>query len=176
MSELWYISDSHFGHASILSFTNRTTGFKVRPEFSSVEEMNETMISAWNSVVKPEDKIYHLGDFCFVQDFVQFVSRLNGHKRLILGNHDRVTAKHFQYFEKISESMQMNDVVFSHRPIFLNDADEIRVKYNVHGHIHERVIPDDRYLNISVEQTNYRPLNLDEIKSIFKFRGLEPSF
>lgn len=174
--DLWFISDTHFGHTSILSFINGDTGLKVRPEFSSVEEMDESMISAWNNVVKPNDKIYHLGDFSFNKDISQFASRLNGHKRLILGNHDRVTPEFFKYFEKISESKQMNQVVFNHRPILLNDDKEIRVKYNVHGHIHDRVIPDDRYLNVSVEQTNYRPINLEEIRYIFTTRGLTPVF
>lgn len=60
--DIWLISDTHFNHANILKFTDSRTGLPVRPGFESVDHMNEHMIERWNSVVKPGDIVYHLGD------------------------------------------------------------------------------------------------------------------
>lgn len=79
---IFLTSDSHFFHKNIIELCNRP--------FSSVEEMNEKLIENWNSVVSPNDYIFHLGDFCFggsaAWDYC--LDRLNGHKFLILGNHE----------------------------------------------------------------------------------------
>jgi len=81
------ISDTHFSHENILTF-NREDGQKVRPGFSSFEEMDEYIVNKWNSVVKPQDKVYHLGDVVMKKRYIDVVKRLNGRKRLIMGNHD----------------------------------------------------------------------------------------
>jgi calcineurin-like phosphoesterase family protein len=71
------------GHANIIKFCNRP--------FSDVTEMNEKMIYNWNSVVKPEDIIYCLGDFSLSFRPVELYSnRLNGQKKIVPGNHDHL--------------------------------------------------------------------------------------
>lgn len=52
--------------------------------------MDQKLIENWNKVVKPSDYIFHLGDFCFKgsQYWDKILDQLNGHKFLILGNHD----------------------------------------------------------------------------------------
>lgn len=81
MSNIFFTSDTHFGHTNILQFCNRP--------FHSVQEMNEALINNWNNVVRPEDTVYHLGDFAFggSQLWNDVLSKLNGHIYLILGNH-----------------------------------------------------------------------------------------
>ena len=78
----FYIADTHFGHEAAIGFCNRP--------FSSVREMDDFMVDAWNSVVRPTDLVYHLGDFSFggATHARQIFRRLNGRKILILGNHD----------------------------------------------------------------------------------------
>lgn len=71
---IWFISDTHFGHANILEYEK-----EARP-FSSLEEMHEVMIERWNSVVQPKDILYHLGDFAFGRRGLSVASRLNGKK------------------------------------------------------------------------------------------------
>lgn len=78
---IWFSSDSHFKHANVIKYNNRP--------FKYVEEMNETLVNNWNSVVKPEDTIYYLGDFSLgFQAVEQFSFRLNGRRYLVPGNHD----------------------------------------------------------------------------------------
>ena len=82
---VWFTSDLHFHHTNILKYCNRP--------WATVEEMNN-----WNSVVKPGDDVYCLGDFCFggVEKLESILCArkedgsklLNGRIHLILGNHD----------------------------------------------------------------------------------------
>jgi calcineurin-like phosphoesterase family protein len=81
---IWFTSDTHFGHERIIELCDRP--------FSSVEEMNETMIERWNEVVHPQDWVVHLGDVSLgkIADTLPMVKRLNGRKMLTVGNHDRI--------------------------------------------------------------------------------------
>lgn len=81
MSKIYFSSDHHFYHANIIKLCNRP--------FSSVVEMNETMVRRWNETVSPDDTVYYLGDFSLAFRPVElFTHRLNGSKILIPGNHD----------------------------------------------------------------------------------------
>lgn len=92
-SKVFFTSDTHFFHKNIIDFCNRP--------FTSVEEMNETLINNWNNVVSPDDYIFHLGDFCFggssAWDYC--LNHLNGHKFLILGNHEMKNLKDGSMFK-----------------------------------------------------------------------------
>lgn len=78
----WFTSDQHFFHRNIITYCNRP--------YTSVEAMNEDLILRYNTVVKPEDVVYHLGDFSMsLRGLDKIVPRLSGRKRLILGNHDK---------------------------------------------------------------------------------------
>lgn len=84
INKIWFVSDSHHFHTNIIKYCNRP--------FESVEAMNDALVANWNSVVKPDDHVYHLGDFCFGNvekwNWCLEPGRLNGHIHLILGNHD----------------------------------------------------------------------------------------
>ncbi len=84
---IYFSSDHHFGHQNIIKYCSRP--------FSSVDDMNEEMVRRWNSVVKPEDVIYYLGDFSLLLEPVKTVApQLRGKKILIMGNHDRCHPLH----------------------------------------------------------------------------------
>ncbi len=80
----WFTSDWHLSHENILSLANRP--------FNSVEEMNQTIIDNYNSLVKPNDIVYVLGDVALgkISESLPLISQFNGYKVLIVGNHDRI--------------------------------------------------------------------------------------
>jgi calcineurin-like phosphoesterase family protein len=165
MTKIFVISDTHFNHANILKFTDEG-GYPVRPGFKNVSDMNEFMIRSWNDTVGPEDHVYHLGDVYFGPDDAadDILSRLNGKKRLIVGNHDeiksRVLQKHFQKM-MLWRLFKEHDILLTHVPI--HQSEIRKAKYNVHGHIHQNDAPSSSHINVSVEKTGYRPILLDDI-------------
>jgi calcineurin-like phosphoesterase family protein len=170
MRNIWVTSDHHFGHAKILEFTN-FAGLKVRPEFSFVEEMDEILIEKWNSKIKPSDTVFHLGDITFEKEnFPNIIKRLNGRKRLIVGNHDDVPWLVRQgYFSKVEMWKRYDEfgLILSHVPLHkesLMNHRQGKLMLNVHGHIHRNTMADEGYLNVSVEMTDYAPVNIEDIR------------
>lgn len=158
MITIWLISDTHFSHTNIIEYCNRP--------FASVEEMDETMVDRWNRIVRREDHVWHLGDVAMARRALQIVKRLNGHKRLVFGNHDIFTLKDYVSagFEKLTGVRVFHQltprVICSHFP--LHPA-SVGGNINVHGHVHNN-IPGlgPQYVNVSVEVTDYRPITLEE--------------
>jgi calcineurin-like phosphoesterase family protein len=177
MSKLYFISDHHFFHSNILKFVSSYNPGQPVRVFDSVEHMNETMVQNHNNVVNDEDKVYFLGDLAIgTKALSSIMPRLKGKKRLILGNHDGSKKKdfeiYFQFFEKVMESRRMGELLVTHRPVYLGKT-ESHIKANVHGHIHEQNIDEDkRYFNISAERINYTPISLDAILSEYESRGI----
>lgn len=165
MVDIWVVSDTHFGHENIIKYCNRP--------FSHAREMNEILIHRWNEVVKPKDHVYHFGDVVFChkdrnQEMLdEVMPRLNGHKRLVLGNHDNVLPmiSYAEYFEKILVWRLFNEggqtpLILTHVPIHESSFGKAQV--NVHGHIHDNPSPRGPYINACVEKTNYTPVHLDD--------------
>jgi calcineurin-like phosphoesterase family protein len=176
MRNIWVTSDTHFNHEKILTFRDDTTRSLIR-QFSSVEEMNETMIENWNKVVKPGDKVYHLGDVFFgsKDSFSEIWKRLNGSKRLIVGNHDDVPfLSSGGYFKKVSmwRVFAEHNVILSHVPLHYESlfrSKDVEIPMvNIHGHIHQNKSPNGPYINACVEVNNYTPVNLEEIAEVAK--------
>jgi calcineurin-like phosphoesterase family protein len=168
VSNIWVTSDHHFNHANILKFKDKD-GKKFRGDlFKDVAEMNEKMIHNWNSVIKPEDKVYHLGDVYFgnQQEADTILSRLMGKKRLIVGNHDCLYGKGnvlHKHFKKIYmwRLFKEHNMLLSHVPIHKESFR--KVDYNVHGHIHQNDPYGPEYINVCVERTNYTPVHVEEV-------------
>jgi calcineurin-like phosphoesterase family protein len=165
MSNIFFVSDTHFGHAATIFKFKLEDGTPMRP-FASVEEMDEFMVTEWNKIVKPQDKVYHLGDVAMRRQHIATVGRCNGHKRLVRGNHDIEDDKYYRpWFDAIYGSRVLDGMIFTHIPIH---PDSIGMgKTNVHGHVHNNIPAlhyGPNYLNISVEVTGYRPLALEEVK------------
>lgn len=160
VSRTFFTSDHHFGHKNIIDFESRP--------FSGVEEMNAAMIESWNSVVGREDKVFHLGDFSFLnRDKTKaIVERLHGYKVLILGNHDRGRSRSWWLdagFDEVSEYPIVYQGFFflSHEPMYMNK----HMPYvNVHGHIHGQKYEGKSYFNVSVEHWEYKPVPFEQIR------------
>ena len=167
---IWVTSDTHFNHENILKFKTKD-GSKVR-DFESVTHMNEAIIERWNSKVKPGDKVYHLGDVFFgdKESFKTLWPRLNGSKRLVVGNHDDVKfLSSGGFFQKVYlwRMFKEHGLLLTHVPVHPSTLGEARFReetmLNVHGHIHQNPSPEGPYRCVCVEQTNYYPVNLEEL-------------
>ena len=157
---IWVTSDTHFFHERLIHFTGG------RPEFRDAAEMNETMVERWNSVVRPQDKVYHLGDVAIQASSEQLTAlfrRLNGHKRLLVGNHDHIAnLVHLKLFERVElwRKWKEKGLLLTHVPVHQSALND---KLNVHGHIHRQPAPSPQHYCVCVEQTNYTPVNIEEL-------------
>ena len=168
MANIFLISDTHFGHFNSLKWAH-DDGTPMR-EFESVEEMDETMVRNWNSVVSSKDKVYHLGDVSMSHKELPILDRLNGEKVLIKGNHDvGKLSQYMKYFKDVRASHQLSGMLLTHIPVHPESL--ARWGINLHGHLHTNVVkdfmgnPDTRYFNVSVERINFTPISLETIKS-----------
>lgn len=165
MANRFLISDTHFGHTKMCDF-KRDDGSPLRP-WATVSEMDEALIENWNKVVKPGDKVYHLGDVAIPRSGLKCLSRLNGSKILIRGNHDIFKIRDYlQYFKDIRGTAVIERYALSHVPVHEKCIE--RWKANIHGHLHyKRMLNDDgsidkRYLSVCVETIDYRPIEWSE--------------
>lgn len=169
---IWFISDTHFGHSNILKYCNRP--------FKSIEEHDKRLIKNWNERVKPEDLVFHLGDFCFSRSseaptaprassaFEYYRNQLNGNIIFIAGNHDR--------HNKIKTPIRSIVIKYGGKLIKLTHQPEhAEGKYSLNfvGHVHQhwkfrKEIIDCRIttlVNLSVDVWNFRPVKYGEIIS-----------
>jgi len=179
MPSVFLVSDTHFGHAGVCHFTHENTGVKIRP-WTDPDEMDEAMVKLWNERVKPTDKIYHLGDVVINRKALKIMSRLNGDKVLIRGNHDIFKDEDYrQYFRELRAYHVMNGMILSHIPVHADSLGRFGV--NIHGHLHTRRVkkargvdartgevlysdePDVRYHCVCVEQTDFAPILFEDV-------------
>lgn len=169
MGNIFVTSDQHFGHANILNFKDKE-GNRIRPHWDNVEDMDNDLVERYNSVVKPGDKVYFLGDIAMKRIYIPTVGRLNGDKVLIKGNHDNAELKDYtKYFRDIRACHVLNHIIMTHIPLHPNAKNSYIA--NVHGHLHQNLMIEPGrqwYINVSVEQTNFTPIAFDEIEQRIK--------
>lgn len=170
------IGDSHFYHKNIIRYCDRPWNSGRGPDGEivvtdeDVSRMNEDMTSRWNDVVGPDDVVYSTGDFCFGnRSKVESVfRRLNGKKRIVLGNHDRLKFREYYEigFERVYDRpIVIRDfIILSHEPLqWVKDGS---VYMNVYAHVHNQEMYRDYTANTfcsSAERIDYTPIELDEI-------------
>lgn len=164
-NNIFVVSDNHFGHAATFNKFKLPDGSPMRT-FSCVEEMDQHMVDRWNAVVRPQDKVYHLGDVAMKRKDIATVGRCNGHKRLVRGNHDTYATKDYlKYFEEIYGTRLIDHLLLSHIPVH---PASLRYNWvNVHGHVHNNVPQGHfgtRYYNVSVEVMDYTPISIEDLK------------
>lgn len=177
MSNIYFVSDTHWGHKNIIQYSNRP--------YNNVDEMNEALIKNWNALVKPEDTVYHLGDFAFMpyREFKNTVRRLNGYINVVLGNHDNVISNNIkdlissnslasvQNYLEIKPAGQMI-VLFHYGQRVWNKSHHGSI--HLYGHSHGSLPPFGKSVDVGVdckEITNeYRPIHLDEVLTYMKNR------
>lgn len=157
---IYFTSDLHFNHNKIIRYCNRP--------FSSVEEMNEALITNWNRTVTSSDVIYMLGDFCMGsrKECQKFVDKLNGNKVFLIGNHDRhefkkikglAAAKHYHEIH-----VDKQKIILSHYPMRSWNSMR-RNSIMLHGHCHGTLEPIMNSIDVGVDCNDYRPISYDEV-------------
>ncbi len=166
MSNVWFTSDTHFGHTNIIKYT-------LRP-FDSIGEMDERIIANWNKVVQPTDDIYHLGDFALVgrneDKLKQYVRRLNGRIHLILGNHDRHWEK--LYKNMLASCQRLDEINVNGQAIILcHYAMKVWNKHShnswqLYGHSHGKLPkePGRLQIDVGVDRWNFTPISFNNVR------------
>ena len=192
MPATFLVSDTHFGHAGVCRFTEADGVTKIRP-WTDPAEMDEEMIRRWNDTVRPSDKVYHLGDVVINRKALPTLARLNGDKVLIRGNHDIFRDDEYRvYFRELRAYHVLNGMILSHIPV--HEASLGRFGVNVHGHLHTNRVKkargvdaktgtvlysnenDVRYHCVCVEQTDFRPILLEDVYKRITEEGGEIGF
>jgi calcineurin-like phosphoesterase family protein len=186
MPSVFLVSDTHFGHKGVCHFTRNDGVTKLRP-FDTPEEMDEFMVEAWNAKVRPNDKVYHLGDVVINRKALGIMRRLNGDKVLIRGNHDIFRDDDYrEHFRELRAYHVMNGMILSHIPIHTESLGRFGV--NIHGHTHaNRVmlsgfngkitdIVDVRYHCVCVEQTDFAPILFEDVVKRIEAEGGQIGF
>ena len=188
MPNIFLTSDTHFGHVGVCKFLREDGVTKLRP-WDNPEEMDEEMVKRWNETVRPNDKVYHLGDVVINRKALKIMHRLNGDKVLIKGNHDIFRLEEYTpFFRDIRGSHVMNGLILTHIPVHPDNL--YRFGCNIHGHLHsyrimkevydptyDRVsIIDPRYFSVCVEQTDFRPIAFEDVMKKIVEQGGEVGF
>lgn len=183
---IFFISDMHFGHANMCTFTNYD-GTRLRP-FNSFEEADEAMVKNWNDMVSETDVVYVLGDVAYAtrKEYADSILvRLKGQKKLIAGNHDLWSTQwYLKHFKYVRGCCHLDNFYLSHTPIHAESKG--RFKLNIHGHIHGQQVmkpvynpfkntfkhgnePDPFYFNVSVDfNYRYAPVPYEEIQQYYQ--------
>ena len=182
MSTVFFTADPHFGHTNIIRYENRP--------FASAEEMDQELIRRWNETVSPEDTVYLETGYARSEDDIRFLERvralpgdfsfygkeksteilsaLQGHIRLVMGNHDTRSTQWYRDcgFEEVYDCPILFESfwLLSHEPLYLNS----NMPYgNLFGHVHGNPAYADASSQsccVCVERTDYRPISFEEVK------------
>ncbi len=128
--------------------------------------MNDEMIKRWNNKVEKDDLVIHLGDFALgsKDEVTNIRNKLNGNIILLKGSHDHKTIREHRFLV-IDGTLEIGNLIFSHNPLRKEEIPKGFI--NIHGHIHEKESLNG--VNVSVEKTNYEPIELEDLKNrIFK--------
>jgi len=178
--EVYFTSDTHFSHPNIIGYCDRPfhkegdyfidkEHHRIIWKSDEVKEkdgnwMDEELIKRWNETVNPEDIVYHIGDFGFLnsEEYNNYLNKLNGHIVMICGNHDTKN-KAKSYITKCMMNFANKTVYVRHRPP--SNIYEIpkECDFVVCGHVHNsykfKRIGDYIIINVGVDVNDYRPIS-----------------
>lgn len=189
-NEIFFTSDTHFGHNWIIKFNNRP--------FATEEEMDKALIENWNRIVPANGLTFILGDIGFTDDsrIINIFSQLNGEKILIRGNHDgnykEETLKsifieihdllYVRIFDDISSKFCY--MMLCHYPM-LDWKSSFRGAWQLFDHVHTRELEEFKTFktnlfalqyDVGADNNNYRPISFYEVKEIIENQKKDKSF
>lgn len=164
MSVVYVISDVHFGHRNICNY---------RPMFNSMQEHDETIMENILMTVKKRDTLWMLGDCFFEEHTIDYAKRIAERVQsfnFIPGNHDTDKTERVNIFknlmqlglfDKVGSMFHSSGFWLTHAPIH---PQELYGRISLHGHVHRKTVPDNRFINVSAENINFTPVNLQQLK------------
>lgn len=163
---VYVIADTHFGHNNIVSIYSRQ-------HFNGIDDHDAVIADNILSLCGSRDTLYLLGDVCIHRDsfhYVEEIAKAVENLYIVLGNHDfeRSKAPKLMDYIALQEHTHLQllgmrkykQAWLTHAPIH---PDELRGRLNIHGHMHDVEINDERYVNVSCECVDYKPLNIESI-------------
>lgn len=178
---IYFTSDTHFAHVNIIKYCDRP--------WKTVDAMNAGLIERWNSVVDPDDDVYHLGDFCMGGSRPKdWLPRLNGNVHLICGNHDPRSED--QGFASVHKFLELKvkgyrSITLCHFPLKVWNRSH-KGTWHLFGHVHGTMtvkhgritLEDSLAMDVGVDCHNYYPVSIDKVAKIMdkKARSLKEKF
>ncbi|MAN76007.1 MAG: metallophosphoesterase [Rhizobiales bacterium] len=163
MTQTFFTADTHFGHRGIIDMCNRP--------FVDIDEHDRSLIDAWNAVVRPDDTVWHLGDFayrCGPQQTRRIFGELNGTKHLVLGNHDFKNETTKLPWASISELTEVEvegtTYVLCHYGL-RTWRNMRRGAVHLFGHSHGRLPGTSQCIDVGVDNVGYVPVGVDVIRA-----------
>ena len=165
MSQVYFVADTHFGHRAILNYR----------DFDSIKEHDALIMENILAVSGKRKILWMLGDCFFTKESLEYLRIIRPkfqQVHFIIGNHDADSDERQQNIrqilaeglvDKFASMYKKYGFWLTHAPIH---PDELRGKHNIHGHVHLKTIPDERYINVSVDANDYKPVSLDSIRGI----------
>lgn len=164
----FFTSDTHFGHVNIIKYCKRP--------FSSVEEMDNTLVRNWNAIVRPEDTVYHLGDFAVGGGpATPYLRRLSGNIYFCRGNHDKRLINYYSYDFDSSVpylrelTVEKQEIVLCHYAMKVWNGSH-KGHWQLYGHSHGTLPDDPNSLScdVGVDCWNYFPVSMDQLRDKMK--------
>jgi len=181
----FFTADQHFGHANIIEYCNRP--------FDHVDEMDRALIQAWNDVIKPDDVVFHLGDFTLGDPSTarRYFAQLNGRIRVLANHwhHDRrwlpsefgransynaqgmpiTICSPMQVILIPREGKKRDDViVMCHYPLAEWDRKH-HGSWHLHGHSHGKHKAPGLIMDVGVDSNQFHPVSLETVKAHMTF-------
>lgn len=195
---VFFTSDMHFSHANIIRYSERPYFNKITDVIQTGEksswvskfiarqradEMDKDLVAKWNQTVKPDDIVYHLGDFAYgsTANVLKHLRMLNGKKKILWGNHDdnlKQVSRIMDFYPDLKNKVE-----------FLGDYAEVNIEgqsiilchyamkvwngshhgsWQLYGHSHGSLTDDPNSLSfdVGIDCHNYKPLTFQEVKMI----------
>ncbi|RYY08110.1 MAG: metallophosphoesterase [Alphaproteobacteria bacterium] len=158
---VWFTSDTHFGDPRILRIDKRP--------YPDLATHDAALITAWNAVVRPEDNVWHLGDFALgpsAERIAEILGSLSGTKHLIIGNNDGAGTLQAHGWASIAHYAEIS--VDARRLVLCHYAFRTwngigRGAINLHGHSHNKLKPIPRQYDVGVDAQGPAPISLADI-------------
>ena len=186
-SEVFFTSDTHFGHSNIIKYCARP--------FDTTNNMDEALINNWNAKVPKDGIVYHLGDFAWgsINYWEKIREQLNGEIILVYGNHDEKYLNNERMYKLFKEVIPQKKIWINKIPIYMNhypflcfggSYKGLGATWQLFGHVHsnprsEEGLDHKRLVNcfptqydVGVDNNNFTPISFDELHSYINNRQM----